>query len=374
MADHAEPLKQEVEEQLQRLLDSPRFKNAPSQSEFLALVVNRALQGKRTRGHVIGRALFGEEYDGKADTDVRATARNVRMSVDQYYAKEGAGELVVITFPKPPEDRSVSLPEGEAYTPRFSYNPAHETMGRYQMAEFFLHRGMYDDMVRAAELYMLVLSDLPHFADAALGMAELWCRMAYWDFGGPQNQSLRKDMVRRAAEFLDIAEQYGKNRWRLQAVGGFMLIVDGNLEQARIAFGKALQRDQAKTLEYHPYFFFLIKSGKPEEAARLAKRNVYLHLDSVGAHVSYARVLITLRLFEEADHWLKRANELSPGQWEVFFLHAITFSWLGKRLQTKNSLEMLRTLATPEVVTTTEELCKWIEQQRRARGSSGPER
>jgi hypothetical protein len=55
------PLDAEVRYQLERMLAAPRFRNAGNQTDFLKLVVERALQGKKTRGEIIAKELFSDK-------------------------------------------------------------------------------------------------------------------------------------------------------------------------------------------------------------------------------------------------------------------------------------------------------------------------
>ena len=120
------------------MLASTRFRNAPNRADFLKLVAQRALQGKKTPGHVVRTVLFSEKFD----TDVRQTADHLRATLKGYYASEGREDLVVIALPAPPKDKTVKLPEGEAYTPRFSYNASHPGQ-EFALGEF--HRSARHD-------------------------------------------------------------------------------------------------------------------------------------------------------------------------------------------------------------------------------------
>lgn len=119
------PTSIEIKSQLEHMLAGKRFKTAWSQAEFLELAVRRALEGKKTPGHIVAKTLFKEKFRKDESTDVRATANHLRATLKKYYTGEGHGDLVCIALPEPPEDKSIKLPEGEAYTPLFSYNSAH---------------------------------------------------------------------------------------------------------------------------------------------------------------------------------------------------------------------------------------------------------
>jgi TolB-like protein len=69
-------------------------------SGFLRYVVERALAGEsdRVKEYVIGVEVFGrdERYDPRLDSIVRVEARRLRTKLDEYYAREGADDEVII--------------------------------------------------------------------------------------------------------------------------------------------------------------------------------------------------------------------------------------------------------------------------------------
>jgi len=95
-----QPTADEIRLQLDRLLASEAFANADRMSGFLRYVVERALAGEsnRVKEYVIGLEVFGrdEQYDPRLDSIVRVEARRLRAKVDEYYAREGYDDAVII--------------------------------------------------------------------------------------------------------------------------------------------------------------------------------------------------------------------------------------------------------------------------------------
>src|SRR5579863_7827930 len=168
------PTSPETKDQLAHMLASMRFRNAPNRADFLELVVQRALQGKKTPGHVVRTVLFSD----KSDNDVRQTANNLRRTLKEYYANEGREDLVVIALPDPPKDKTIKLPEGEAYTPRFSYNVNHPVGQEFVLGEFHRSRGTIEDNFTALDHYNRVLKLAPSHIGANIGTAEVWTGLA----------------------------------------------------------------------------------------------------------------------------------------------------------------------------------------------------
>ena len=93
-----------VEEQLQKVLSSEAFRNAPRLSEFLRFSVQAALRGEagQIKEYLIGVEVFGRgsDYDPRIDPVVRVEARRLRAKLREYYEEEGRHDALRIQFPK----------------------------------------------------------------------------------------------------------------------------------------------------------------------------------------------------------------------------------------------------------------------------------
>lgn len=348
------PLPPEVEDQLDRMLATTRFRHAPNQAEFLKLVVRRALRGKKTPGHVIAKELFPDS----GGNDVRATADNLRKTLKKYQAQEGLEDLVIIALPDPPQDRSVKLPEGEAYTPTFSYNPKHAVGKEYKLGEYFRVQGMFNDCCLASRHYYNALKISPAHVGANLGSAEVNCRWARWYITRgllKDREDFVEDLLLFAATTLDDMQVLVPRLWRLHAVGGFLLSVrDGVGKLAEQAFGDALSLDRLQTEDYPPYFEFLIQIGDKLEGLRLARNHRDAHVDSVGAHVSYARALCFAREYADAEAVLENALSLGKGDVGLQYLLAVLRTAQRKHFKAIGHLLLLKSLADPLTIAVAE--------------------
>jgi len=86
--------------QLDRLLESPLFRNSKRYPNMLRYVVEQALEGNEAllKERLLGIAVFqrSPDYDTNQDTVVRLTAGEVRKRIAQYYHQpEHAGELQI---------------------------------------------------------------------------------------------------------------------------------------------------------------------------------------------------------------------------------------------------------------------------------------
>lgn len=93
-----------VRHQLQRILASGTFANAPSLSQFLRYVVEHSVGGVETpiKEYTIGVDVFrrGSDFDPHVDTIVRVQARRLRKYLAKYYEGEGRDDPLWITMPK----------------------------------------------------------------------------------------------------------------------------------------------------------------------------------------------------------------------------------------------------------------------------------
>jgi predicted ATPase len=92
-----------VRAQLQRILQSPLFSNAPSLGRFLKYLVEHVLEGKaeEVKQYSVGVEVFnrGESFDPRTDTIVRVQARRLRSRLQTYYETVGLDDPIVISVP-----------------------------------------------------------------------------------------------------------------------------------------------------------------------------------------------------------------------------------------------------------------------------------
>ncbi|HEX7368898.1 MAG TPA: hypothetical protein VF284_01280 [Rhodanobacteraceae bacterium] len=93
-----------VQAQLQRILGSKAFANAPALSRFLKYIVGYRLDDEAAvpKEYAIGVEVFqrGAAFDPNVDTIVRVHARRLRTRVARYYETEGRDDPIRITIPK----------------------------------------------------------------------------------------------------------------------------------------------------------------------------------------------------------------------------------------------------------------------------------
>lgn len=351
MPEDGRPSESEIEEQLQRMLASDRFRVAEKRSEFLEFVVRRAKEEKMSPGSTIARKLFPDKVwkrpDGKIKVeghDVRQTANNLRDSLRKYYAHEGREDPVIISLPEPPEDRTVKLAEGEAYTPRFAYGAFHPVSRELRLGDHFHRRGTVEDGRIALRHFAKALTICPDHVDAAIGVIETWCGLlAHHE--KPDEDSWAEVLVK-AERVLDAAWARGSKNWRLYAVVGNRYYYAGGSRMSKAAefFAKARTLDPIRTESYEPYIRCLIALGEVNEALALSKRYLDAHEEDSRAYVNYVLALSAAKRYGEIEAVLNRAVAIDKSNTFVQYYMAQLRIWQNRPDEALAHIELMKSL------------------------------
>ena len=107
------PSREEVLQQLEKVLRSQCLHGSESLRAFLQFIVTKAVdkQENQLKEYTIATEVFGRDggFDPRVDSVVRVQAGRLRTKVQEYYAGEGKGDSILI-----------ELPKGH-YSPSFSY-------------------------------------------------------------------------------------------------------------------------------------------------------------------------------------------------------------------------------------------------------------
>jgi len=93
-----------INEQLERILNTPPLVSSPSLSRFLRYVVEETAAGRGAaiKEYTLGLNVFdrGDEFNPRLDPIVRVQARNLRARLDKYYETSGINDPIRIMVPK----------------------------------------------------------------------------------------------------------------------------------------------------------------------------------------------------------------------------------------------------------------------------------
>lgn len=118
MNKNTKPSKEEILTQLDRILNSQKFKGSSGISKILKYIIFQTLSGKseHIKGYTIGIEALGKptNFDPDNDASVRVEAIRLRKELKLFYHEEGRNDLVIIRVAK------------GKYIPTFFYNIANE--------------------------------------------------------------------------------------------------------------------------------------------------------------------------------------------------------------------------------------------------------
>ncbi|HKA02539.1 MAG TPA: hypothetical protein VKE70_38775 [Candidatus Solibacter sp.] len=93
-----------INQQLERILNTPPLVSSPSLSRFLRYVVEETVAGRggAIKEYTLGLNVFdrGEEFNPRLDPIVRVQARNLRSRLEKYYETQGTEDPIRIELPK----------------------------------------------------------------------------------------------------------------------------------------------------------------------------------------------------------------------------------------------------------------------------------
>ena len=94
----------DIQEQLQRILNSPEFLATDKQRQFLEFVVSETLNGRsdQIKGFTVATCVFGRsaDFDQATDPVVSIQANKLRRALERYYLVVGQNDPVLIEIPK----------------------------------------------------------------------------------------------------------------------------------------------------------------------------------------------------------------------------------------------------------------------------------
>lgn len=103
-AETSAPTKQEVLDELRRILDSPDFDASARNKDFLRFSVNEWIAGRagRIKAYAIAVEVFNRDdtFDPQTDPIVRIEASRLRRSLERYYMLGGSDDPLRIDIPK----------------------------------------------------------------------------------------------------------------------------------------------------------------------------------------------------------------------------------------------------------------------------------
>lgn len=256
------PTEAEIRDQLRRILESPQFRNAQTQSEVLTIVVEKALTGETIAEVDLTPGRFQAE-----STKGRANASLVRSKLAAYYRAGGMDDVV-----------SIELPPGASYKPEFTLNGKSEAV-RYFM-KGMAHRGDFSlrSLIHAKDAFAIALRFSPGhaFALAALIETRLLLSVAAALLSVIHHRRFRYVLDATGEDIGELREQFPERTWQADLFAGVGALLCANWPDAQGFIDSAFRanpEEAGASLWYAMYLTFL---GRYPEAEAILKA----HLES----------------------------------------------------------------------------------------------
>jgi tetratricopeptide (TPR) repeat protein len=258
------PGRPEVEEELQKILDSQIFKARAQVAKVLSFLVIARLNNTEVVEETIRSAFFPSPPYKEGTNVVRITVDHARKALSQYYAHEGKNDRVLIGIPQPSrKGRPRKLLAGEAYKAFFKYNANHPINKTFERGAHLVRMRTLYDLLVGLELLDKVTADAPNHVGAWIARSEGMLRVALVGDTDPKGGL-------EAAYFLaQTAAELAPDNWHAQATLGTVLLFMRKVEEARARFEISLRCDENETLEYTGYHTFLLATGDRARAFKL---------------------------------------------------------------------------------------------------------
>jgi tetratricopeptide (TPR) repeat protein len=319
-----DPAEEDVRNQLQRVLTSKLFVANQNSAEFLRVVVDKSLKGEPIKQSILGYELFPKRYLKGDFADVRITALKLRRLLADYYEQEGRNDRILIKFQTPPS-RKTRLPAGKAYTPIFSFNAFFPAEAEYQKGLVHQSRLTPTGFADAILCFEKAIDMQPRHAAAHAALAENYCTLTI--FACPKPRMLLAT-ARAAAEK---AIQIDKTFWQGHAALAAIDTCLWNWDKAEASFQSALRCDEAETMNYPWYSFYLLAVRRTNDAMRLVKKRVRREPHNPGAQRIYWLFMYLTRRYHRALHGLLDLLEFFEYDWAAQLLVILSAFEVHKR-------------------------------------------
>jgi tetratricopeptide (TPR) repeat protein len=311
-AEGIHPARYEVERQLERVLADEIVASNPQPAKLLAFIVRRVLDGDDVTEKSIREYMFPTPPYKEDSNIARITMDNVRKLLAEYYENEGLEDPVIIDLPKSPKGKRIKYEAGQAYSPRFRYNPRHKIAQDFALANH-LAMGTPSEIEESLRRYGAILELEPNHPDAVLGSIEALGRQLLQ--GIYTEELMREALIGASLELIARLDPATADNWRSHMLRGFLHTCGNDLDAARKEFDIALKLDYQSTVKRGWYIHFLFIGREQEEALRLLGLEAAESFNDPAVLAAYGMYLCKASRFEDAERALRHALGLDRNYW-----------------------------------------------------------
>jgi tetratricopeptide (TPR) repeat protein len=324
------PTDAEVERQLNRMLAHKSFTASPNRAMLLEYVVKNCLLSQEISEDIIGYALF-PGYAPDVSNDVRVTASNLRKTLSEYYAGDGADDLV-----------RVGLPRGPKYRPDFTYNPRAACVAHYRLGREYLSRTHYVDILLARDEFVKARLKTPAFTPALSAQADAELRA----------QVLNRfvEGERSAFDFLRVEEiavravEQDPAYWHGHYMHAVAKACQWQWEEAKKSFEKAVQLNPEECGGRFWYSFFLMVTADADSHLQTVEAVARHRAEDLLAQLTAGVLFYLSGAFQKAWEFLDTAYRLDIANWIVRVMFAMVNISLGELGDADGNLSLVHAL------------------------------
>jgi len=321
--------------ELERVLQSPRFRESGRLGPFLRHLVTLTLAAEtgRLKESVLGLEFFrrGPNYDPRLDPVVRVEARRLRQRLEEFYADSGSSHSIRLTLPKggyvvsfertavparPPLPKWVWIGGSLlllAIAATILIWPRPKPPAEADPARVALLRGQYqmnlysrDGMMRAIEYFNESLRHRPNYAPALAALSQTYAVLAYY---GELPKGVPFDISRSLAERAVAADSTLADAHA--ALGFALAFHQWRWSDAEASFKKALSIDPKAALGHSLYgVSVLLPQARFDAAINELRQALNLDPNASFTNFTLAFALLAAGRTEEAIQQYRRTLEL----------------------------------------------------------------
>jgi tetratricopeptide (TPR) repeat protein len=340
---------------LERITGSPAFSRSERLCRLLRFVTERTLagHGNELKEYLIGVEVLekGASFDPRLDSAVRVDARRLRAKLDEYYARDGAGDPVRIVLNKGSYAPSFEWPAKSAEEPppaaapqvrnrklpipavlvllgviglgagwwMLHRNPAGGSSGAVSerdreldmlvlQARHLAQRSSSESILRAIEYAGRSVAERPKSAPAYVVLGDAWLALAGQRLGGQRAEAV-EHARRNAAKAAELDSTLAAP---LTTLGAIAMDYQWQWREAEELFRRATQLNPSNGSAFARYARLLTLQGRHDEAIAQARHAETLAPTSVNVIVSVGHALFYARRYEEAARQIEKAIDHDP--------------------------------------------------------------
>jgi hypothetical protein len=336
-AQGVHPARREVELQLERILADEVVASHAIPAGLLAYIVARTLDGQEVAEADIRADKFPEPDYYRYSNVVRINMQTVRRLLAEYYAGSGKDDPIIIALPESPPGKRIKFKSGDAYRPRFTYNPDNALAREFAIANKLLGGGPSQSATGLTRLEAIVAAE-PAQPDAVLGIAEaIGSRLVL-------EEGYVGAFVLLLLDYIARIEAQVPDYWRVHSVRGLLHLSNQDFSAAKKEFDIALALDRQSTINRGWYVAFLFATGRHEEGLRLFSVYADERVDDAYVQALHGVLLCKANHPQEGERVLWEALTLDRNCWTAHYglvLHSVLIGNQEKRAQYMRRLEEL---------------------------------